>query len=294
MFWRSKEVGRHIAHVASALKDPAEFSRRAQQSAEQLGRKAVSKSKPYFWTPPPKPSEPAGKFEGLGEWMSMCQAAIFEIWFYLGSASVADLRKVAFGSYDWTQAYATDALCRLAVQGLETHETALGVMKALPHWRYEQVMRVCGRVAELAAKSDVLLHAYDQLIESYKASDPVDGLELVSALAEYHPTHVKTLYYEFLRNLAQGVGLEHRTPFDDGHVVPTPDGRGFVAKGGPTYPLVADYHRIRATILLHKLQPTDEALTRRLQAWSTEHPDALMRKELTALLARASLRGKTS
>ncbi|HMA95917.1 MAG TPA: hypothetical protein VKP30_24685 [Polyangiaceae bacterium] len=289
MFWRSKEIGKHIAYVASSLKDPVEFSLRAQHSAEQLGKRAIGKSKAYFWTPPEKPSSHAGEYEGLGEWMSMCQAAIFEIWFHLGSVALPELRKVAFGSYDWTQAYATNALCRLATQGLDTEKTAAGIAKALPRWRYEQVMRVCGRVAELAARSEVLLEAYDRLIEVYKATDPVDALELVSALAEHCPNHVRELHSALVRDLSEGLGLEHRTPFDDGHVVPTPDGRGFVAKGGPTYPLVPDYHRIRATMVLHKLEPNNQHLARRLQAWSTNHPDALIRKELTALLARASL-----
>lgn len=220
--------------------------------------------------------------------MSVCQAAIFEIWFHLGQDALKDLRSVAFGFYDWTQANATEVLCRLALNGVETEQTAAQIAKALPEWRYEQVMRVCGRVAELATRSDMLLQAYDKLIDEYRHGDPVDGFELVSAAARFSPTHVKARYGDFLRRLMAGSGLENRTAFDDGHVVTTEDGKGVIAQSGPTYPQVEDFHRLRAAVLLHALLPDDDEVTGQLQTWSVNHPADNVRRELGELLARTS------
>ena len=63
--------------------------------------------------------------------------------------------------------------------------------------------------------------------------------------------------------------------------------KGVVAKSGPTYPQVKDFHRIRAALLLHELLPEDEEVTRRLQTWSTNHPEENVRRELGEILARA-------
>lgn len=287
MFWKSKEAGKHIAHLAAVIEDGEEFSRRAKQAAQALGGKAIGKSRAYFWGPPDKPAELAGRFEGLGDWMAVCQAAIFEIWFHLGADALKELRSVAFGVYDWTQANATEVLCRLALNGIETEQTAAQIAKALPEWRYEQIMRVCGRVAELAARSDVLRQAYDQLTDEYRQADPVDGFELISAAARFSPMHVKARYGDFLRLLMAGSGLEGRTAFDDGHVVATADGKGVVAKSGPTYPQVEDFHRVRAAMLLHALEPDDAAVKSQLTIWSENHPDDNARRQLRELLARS-------
>lgn len=285
MFWKSSEVGQHIARVAAAADEPEEFSRRAAQSAATLGRKAIRKSRPYFWSPPRKPDELQGRFEGLGEWMAVCQAAIFEIWFHLGKVALADLRRVAFGLYDWTQANATDILCRLARDGLETAQTAEQIAKALPAWRYEQVMRVCRSVAELAARSPVLQDAYEQIIDEYRSRDPIDGFELIAAAVKFSRERMKHRYSDFLRGLSDGIGLEGRTAYDDGHVVPTGDGKGITARSGPTYPQLEDFHKIRAAILLHELQPDDADITTRLERWASDHPDDGVRSQLRKILS---------
>jgi hypothetical protein len=223
--------------------------------------------------------------------MAACQAAIFEIWFHLGDAAVEDLHTVAFGAYDWTQANATEVLCRLAQGGVKTEDTARRIAGALPAWRHEQIMRVCGPVAALAAHSAVLEQAYDDLIDAYRAEDPADTFELVAAAARFSPARVVARYGDFLRGLMEGAGLEGRTAFDDGHVVFTEDGAGVVAQGGPAYPQVEDFHQIRAAVLLHELLPLDQDVTRRLEAWSTNHPEESARAELRKILAQPPERG---
>ena len=284
MFWKSKEMGKHIAHIASAIEEREEFSRRAQESATLFGPKAIGKSRAYFWDPPEKPKELVGRFEDLGEWMEYCQAAIFEIWFHLGDAALKDLRSVAFGEYDWTQVYATRALCRLALNGIETAKTAEQIAEELPEWCYDQVMGVRCCVAQLATRFEPLQDAYERLIDEYSGVDPVDGFELIAATARFNPSRAKTRHEDFLRRLVEGDGLEGRTAFDDGHVVATEDGKGIRAKSGPTYPQIDDFHQIRAAMLLHEILPEDEAITARLQRWAVEHPNENVRRQLRDLV----------
>src|SRR5262249_12419639 len=156
--------------------------------------------------------------------------------------ALADLRSVAFGEYDWTQFNAAEVLCRLAMNGVETERTAEQIADALPGWRYEQLMRVCGSVAQLATRSEPLLQAYEKPADEYFPLEPVDAFELVATLSHFHRERVKAKYGGFLRGLADGVGLEGRTAYDDGHVVPTADGKGVMARSGPQYPQVDDYH----------------------------------------------------
>ena len=284
MFWKSKQVGRLIAEVAATADDREEFTRRAREAAAELGRPLIRKSRVYFWSPPPKPSSLDGKYEGIGDWMAVCQSAIFEMWFHLGEVALADLHEVAFGRYDWTQASATEVLCRLALDGVDTERTATRIAEALPKWRYEQIIYVRVPVAALSVRSHALRSAYDSLVETWRERDPVDAFELVLALKHADPTHAFMRYGDFLHALAAGEGLEGRTPYDDGHVVETPDG-GLAARSGPTHPLIVDYHSIRAAVLLWELSPGDERIEQRLRRWADEHPDEGVREEMRQILA---------
>src|SRR5687767_11409189 len=134
MFGRSKQVGAQIAYVAAAEDDVA-FTARAREVAEALGPRSIGQSKAYLLDPPAKPPELAGRHEGHGDWMWVCQTAIFEIWFHLRHEAMRHLREVAFGPYDWTQAHATSVLCRLALQGLDARATAELIAESLPDWR---------------------------------------------------------------------------------------------------------------------------------------------------------------
>jgi hypothetical protein len=280
MFGRSKQVGAQIAYVAAAAGDAAVFTARARDAAEALGPRAIGSSKAFLLAPPDKPAELAGQHEGVGDWMWVCQSAIFEIWFYFREEAMRHLREVAFGVYDWTQAHATSVLCRLARQGLDARATAELIAEALPDWRHEQVMRVCRDVAALAPRHAVLRAAYDKLVDVYLQGDPVDAFELIAASATFDIAHVRAHYVPFLRGLMAGVGLEGRTAFDDGHVVATEDGAGVVAKGGREYPQIADFHQIRAALLLRDLTPEDAEVVARIAAWAAGHPDEGIRRQL--------------
>lgn len=201
---------------------------------------------------------------------------------------------MAFGPYDWTQANATEVLCRLAIEGVETTHTSEQIARALPTWRYEQIMRVCAFVAELSVRSPALRAAYEALIVNYLEGDPVDAFELIAALARFDPRAVRQRYGDFLLQLSEGTGLVGRTAFDDGHVVTGDDGKSLVAKSGPTYPLLEDFHRIRAAVLRYELFPEDERTRKRLAEWSVQHPDESVRSELAALLQRRTSASRES
>jgi hypothetical protein len=286
VFGRSPEVGEQIAAVAVAADDPVTFSARARAVAETFGPAVVAASKRFLFAPPDKPALLAGRHEGVGDWMWVCQAAVFEIWFHVGADALRELRAFAFGTYDWTQAHAARAVCRLAVRGVDREGAGELIAEALPDWRHEQVMRVCDEVAALAARSAVLRKAYDALTDRYLRGDPVDGFELVAADARADPAHARQRYLPFLHGLMAGKGLEGRTAFDDGHVVATPDGRGVVAKSGREYPQIGDYHQIRAALLLRDLAPEDRTVQARLEAWAAGHPDGGVRTQLRGLLAQ--------
>jgi hypothetical protein len=286
VFGKSPEVGEQIAAVAAAADDPDAFTTRARAVAEAFGPTIIGASKRFLFAPPDKPPWLAGRYEGLGDWMGVCQAAIFEIWFHLGADALRELRAFAFGAYDWTQAHATRAVCRLALRGVDRDGAAELVAEALPDWRHEQVMRVCDDVAALAARSAVLRKAYDALTDAYLAGDPVDAFELVASDARADPAHARERYLPFLRGLMAGKDLEGRTAFDDGHVAATADGSGLIAKGGPQYPQIADYHQVRAALLLRDLVPEDPTVKARLEAWAAGHPDGGVRTQLQGILAQ--------
>jgi hypothetical protein len=280
MFGRSRQVGAHIAYVAAAADDAAVFTARAREAAEALGPRAIGPSKVFLLAPPDKPPELAGKYEGSGDWMWICQTAIFEVWFYFREEAMRHLRELAFDIYDWTQAHATSVLCRLARQGLDARATAELIAEALPDWRHEQVMRVCGDVAALAPRHPVLRAAYYKLGDAHLRGDPVDAFELIAASAGSDAAHARARYVPFLKGLMAGVGLEGRTAFDDGHVVATDDGAGVVAKSGRDYPQIADFHQIRAALLLRDLTPEDAEVAERIAAWAAGHPDEGIRRRL--------------
>jgi hypothetical protein len=67
--------------------------------------------------PPPEPASLDQQQFRLGEWLAICQYAIFELIYQLDIKAIDTLRSIAFGEYDWTQATALEVLCRLYLDG---------------------------------------------------------------------------------------------------------------------------------------------------------------------------------
>ena len=72
-------VGEKIAWVAAAITTPETFHKRAGLATEELGSQCIPLLPSFFHKPPSFPGEAGDQFQGLGQWMAVCQAAIFEM-----------------------------------------------------------------------------------------------------------------------------------------------------------------------------------------------------------------------
>jgi hypothetical protein len=274
-----------IAWVAASIKDAEVFKDRARIAAEQLGPQSIRGLPRFFHNPPEEPSDVTGQFPGLGDWMAACQFAIFEILYHFREASLPLLRRVAFGPYDWTQANAIDILCRFGIEGIQRERIAQELAEDFPNWRYEAITYSIESLAKFAAFAPPVMQVLEDLIREWGKDDPIDALEIIEPLVRNVPESAK-MYEPELRELMRTTGRQLRDPLCDGHVgeLTLEDGTTAIVAGGPTHPSVEDYHAIRAAFLLKELFPDDTEVRANLEEWAESHPDAQMRKEITAQL----------
>ena len=269
-------VGKKIAWVAASITDPETFHERARVVAGELGPRCIPLLPGFFHKPPAIPGEVKDQFQGLGQWMEVCQTAIFEMLSCFREAALPLLRQVAFGVYDWTQARAIELLCRFALEGIEREQIVRELAQALPQMRYETVMRARSMLAQLAGAAPRLKAAFHALIHEYMQDDPVDALDLIEVLAFADPPSARE-YEMFLRRLMHGEMLAGRHPILDGAVLELkPDGSEIVHGT----PLPGDFHAIRAALVLLRLAPDDETVLAAIRHWMATHPDEKVRQEL--------------
>jgi hypothetical protein len=153
------EVEKELAEVAVYLgeQDVAAYQARAKSAAQNLGSSSIGVLPRFYHYPnnPEKPEHCRNKFNGLGEWMELCQTAAFEIVYNFKQIALPYLRTVAFGSYDWPQGLAVAAMCRLATEGIESEEIVADLRSELPSMREETYYRAAslllGHVRETPA-----------------------------------------------------------------------------------------------------------------------------------------------
>jgi len=68
-------VGERVARVAASITSPETFHRRARLAAEVLGPRRIAFLPAFFHKPPSIPDEVKDQFQGLGQWMEVCQLA---------------------------------------------------------------------------------------------------------------------------------------------------------------------------------------------------------------------------
>jgi hypothetical protein len=193
-----------IAQVAAAIETPNEFQARARHVAQQLDAEQIDLLTTFFHNPPPKPDNVHDQFERLGEWLSVCQYAIFEILYNCREAALPLLRRVAFGPYDWTQARAIEVLCRFAREGIETETIASELSQQLPSWRYEAIMATLPALTQCAAIAPSLLEALHALIREWQTDpDPINAFEIIWYLSTTVPDAARQ-YEPFIRRLMRG------------------------------------------------------------------------------------------
>ena len=145
---------KEIVHeVAVVVQDRCEFKRRAEVAAQTLGSESIPILKTLYHGESCPPKEYEEQFNGLGDWLSAKQFAVFEIYYFLGSAALTELKEVAFGDYDWTQGNAIEILCRLAANGCQRKEIVSELKQNLPNMREEAHFYAIGPL--LSIKSEL-------------------------------------------------------------------------------------------------------------------------------------------
>jgi len=150
-----------VQWVAEVIGDHMEFQRRAQTAASTFEEARIPELPHYFHGDSMPSSELAGRFPGLGQWMAARQFAIFEILYFIGSPALPLLRRVAHGTYDWTQGNAIEVLCRLAANDVERETTIQDLRMLIPKLRYEAVIYAAGPLVQ-QARSDTAIAAIIQ------------------------------------------------------------------------------------------------------------------------------------
>jgi hypothetical protein len=148
---RKNKVAEAITRIASStVVSDAAFRQQARDAALAFGSACISDLAQFFHNPPTKPDALKDYYNGLGQWMSVCQFAAFEILYNLGESALPFLRKVAFGEYDWIQGNAIEILCRLAAEGIDRERTISELRRQLPDIRYEAQLYAAGPLLEQA------------------------------------------------------------------------------------------------------------------------------------------------
>jgi hypothetical protein len=130
-------VDQEITSVARVITNLKDFRSQARSAAAALGPSVIPTLSEKFHSPPEAPAGFGCNEVGLGGWLAIWQAAIFEVLFQFRQDALPLLRQVAFGEYDWTQSYALATLCRLAADGVEPETVLSDIKRELPAMRYE-------------------------------------------------------------------------------------------------------------------------------------------------------------
>lgn len=113
-----KDIDQLIAELAkAALRGQKSFEPLLHREGRDLSLLDPLHLKSKLHNPPPVPPDIDEKELRLGTWMAVCQFAVFELIAQLDIAALDLLKSIAFGEYDWTQANALVALCRLYLDG---------------------------------------------------------------------------------------------------------------------------------------------------------------------------------
>lgn len=281
------DVRDRVREVALEFKDRGAFSERARQAAQELGPQSIPALLSLMHRQGLEPPELKEDLQGLGAWLSLWQAALFEILYHLREAALPALRGVAYGEYDWTQCTAIGILCRLAIEGLERERIAAEIVADIPNWRYEAVLSTVDDLAQLAPYAPPVAGKLQEMAKEWAEDDPIEAMEIIGPLVRHAP-ETAAVFEPTLRHILREVGRDSRSPLADGQVVQidSRDGEAaFVALSGPTYPSLPDFHAVRAAMLLNDLFPGDPEATKSLQQWAEDHPDEAARQEIAEYLS---------
>ncbi len=278
-------VGEKITWVAHAIKDHQEFQRRARSVAQDLGPDAIEVLPRFFHHPPVQPGEQKNPSGRLGQWLATCQAAIFEILYFLGEPALPLLRRVAYGSYDWTQPLAIDILCRFAMEGLERERIDQELGEAIPEINYDAVLYSREYLAKVTLTAPKIRVAYKNLIEEcLDDNEPEEVLELIEPLAQYNAS-ICAPYELILRQWMRGENLREQTPIEEKCGTKVEEGQQIPElQEGQVYVSSVMYNSVRAALILSHLYPHDTEVRERIKNLSKHYPDPRVIEELRVYL----------
>lgn len=130
-------IAQAVELIASEIFNRTRFSQLAKSAADDFGPAAIPELSRLYHGDPSPPAQYAHAFRGLGAWLSARQFAVFEVYFYIGAAALPEIRRVAFGPYDWIQGNAIEVLCRLAAEGIEKQAILQEIKSKSPDIFYE-------------------------------------------------------------------------------------------------------------------------------------------------------------
>ena len=113
------------------------FEEIAELKAKDLTENDIEHLKNKLHNPPEVYSEIDKKQLQLGQWLSVCQYVIFELFYNLHPHSIQIISAFAFGEYDWTQATALEVLCRWYVKGKVSVDTISEINTQMGNMRDE-------------------------------------------------------------------------------------------------------------------------------------------------------------
>lgn len=164
--WKARpdNANDRVRCVAEAIGDPKTFHDRARLAATELGSSSIETLVTLFHSEHTPPTETLkAQFPGLGQWISARQFAIFEMFYFFGSASLPVLRRVAYGPYDWTQGNAIEILCRLAADGLDRQRVVEELIAKMPDMREEALLYAAGPLLERSRSTPAVADILNEL-----------------------------------------------------------------------------------------------------------------------------------
>jgi len=268
---RDLELENILIEVAKEFEDETKFKGTAKEVASKIEFARAKELPRYFHKNPPEPESlksKTAKYGFFGVWMNICQDSIFEILYHYKEEAIPTLYSIGFGEYDWTQYKAIDVLCRLANDGIHTDEIVKNIGNKINDFRYEAVFPSIESLSQISNNPEIpkiILHIF----EEYSNDDPIDGLDILRVLVTNYPESVKSKL-EFIKSIANGKGIENRSPLLDGAVLSIDEegNESYSIEGEEVQGNFEETHRINATALFYYLNSNDKEMNKLMEYWA--------------------------
>ncbi|MBO9701007.1 MAG: hypothetical protein J7604_12410 [Sporocytophaga sp.] len=283
---RDFELEDILIEVAQEFDDINRFKKAAKNISSRLEFNRAKELTRYFHNNPPEPDtlkSKTSKYGYFGVWMNICQNSVFEILFNYKEQAIPILYSIGFGEYDWTQYKAIDVLCRIAIDGIQTKKIVKDIGDEILNFRYEAAFPSVESISKIPSNEEVQLILL-KVFEEYSKNDPIDGLHILQLSITNYPDFTKSKL-AFIKNIAQGKGIENRSPLLDGAVLSIdPEGNeGYFIGGEKIDGNFEETHRVNATILYYLLDKRDNDINELMNFWERNIKEDSLRNKIKDL-----------